>query len=80
MEFFLSHYPVFEREPSLFLTESGNLLLGWEDGRNNPIELEFTREGYLLYLASTDEERAYRSTELGSLLEALPPMYAHGAP
>lgn len=80
MEVFLKHYSTFHREPSLFLTQRGNLMLGWEDESNNPIELEFAQEGYALYLAATDEERTYHPSELELLLQALPLVNAHGAP
>lgn len=79
METFLQQCPHFMSEPSLFLTDRGNLMLGWEDETGNPIELEFAREGFILYLAASDEETTYPVAALPSLLEALPHVSAHGA-
>jgi hypothetical protein len=79
MERFLEAYSDFHRRPSLFLTRRGNLMLGWEDEADNPIELEFESEGYLLCRASTDEERVYPDQAFEELLDELTKISTNGS-
>jgi hypothetical protein len=56
-ETFLNLYPeLSESQPSVFLTRSGNLQLGWEDQDDNPIEVEFFPNKVEYYIGSRDEE------------------------
>ncbi|MHB9074736.1 MAG: hypothetical protein ACYC6G_14565 [Desulfobaccales bacterium] len=50
------HYGCFKTEPSIFLTRSGNLQLGWEDQNAQSIELEFFADRIEYYIESKDEE------------------------
>jgi hypothetical protein len=45
-----------KREPSLFLTRSGNLQLSWEDDLEQIIEVEFFPNKIEYYIESNDEE------------------------
>jgi hypothetical protein len=80
LEAFFEQFAEFRRRPSLFLTQSGNLMLGWEDAANSTIELECTPDGYVLFLGATDEEMAFSCDELSPLLEVLSQADANGAP
>jgi hypothetical protein len=56
-ETFLNLYPkLSERQPSVFLSRSGNLQLGWEDKENNPVEIEFFPHKVEYYIGPLDEE------------------------
>jgi hypothetical protein len=44
LEYFISQYNSFECEPSVFLSDNGNLILGWESVTRGSIELEFWQE------------------------------------
>lgn len=56
-ETFLNLYPkLSESQPSVFLTRSGNLQLGWEDQDDNPIEVEFFPNKVEYYIGCRDEE------------------------
>ncbi len=50
------YYDCFKTEPSLFLTNSGNLELGWEDKNGQEIELEFFPNKIEFYIESIGEE------------------------
>jgi len=57
MEAFLEIFgSKFNIEPSLFLSRHGNLMLGWEDGADNSIELEFGAESIQYYIESLELE------------------------
>lgn len=43
----------------LFLTPSGNLSVNWEDERGFLTEIEFAREGFILYLEAFDTEATF---------------------
>jgi hypothetical protein len=45
-----------EKEPSIFLTRSGNLQLGWEDKFDKVIEIEFFPNKIEYYIESNNEE------------------------
>jgi hypothetical protein len=72
LERFLASYKKFRRRPSLFFTRPGYLALGWEDADDNPIEIEFAPDHFVVYLASTDEEIVVDREDLPSLLAKLP--------
>ncbi len=56
MEYFINQFFNFQVTPSVFMSNEGNLLLGWEDKTGKGIELEFFNDkiGYLI--ESIDEE------------------------
>lgn len=73
MDWFLKQYDGFSSTPSLFLTRSGHLMLGWEDAEGEGVELEFGPDnGFLLYLSAPDKELVFTVEQLPELLEALP--------
>ena len=80
MEQFLAEHPNFRRRPSLFFTEDGNLALGWEDAADRTIELEFSTQGYSLYLEGADEDVFFPAASLRDLLETLSHAVSYGAP
>ena len=80
MEEFLSHFSGFERRPSLFLTQVGNLMLGWEDTYGSPVEIEFAPNAYRLYLGSADDDREFRADQLSDFLREIAKVSANGSP
>jgi hypothetical protein len=71
MERFFEQFSTFERRPSIFLTPSGNLLLGWEDATGASLELEFGPGEFVLYSGASDDERAYSTKDLPHLVRTL---------
>lgn len=70
LDFFLRRLPELSTlEPSLFLTDPGNLQLGWTDDRGGMVELEFFPDKIEYYLESLNEENSVPSSEQGMLLE-----------
>ena len=80
MEYFLAQYSDFGAEPSLFLTRRGHLLLGWEDADGEVVEVEFTPEGYILFLGVSDTELDFDLDSTSKLLALLPNSLAADAP
>lgn len=63
----------FNTEPSLFLSRSGNLMLGWEDTSDNSIELEFGAGSIQYYIESLEleEETQINPTNINQLVAKL---------
>ncbi len=80
MEQFLEEHPNFRRRPSLFFTEEGNLALGWEDPADKMIELEFSTEGYTLYLEGADDDVFFPAASIEDLFRTLSSTASYGAP
>lgn len=70
MEYFLELYNDFPTTPSIFLMESGNLQLGWEDKFHKTIEVEFAPDQLVYFIESlgVEGEATIDSTELSELL------------
>jgi hypothetical protein len=56
LEYFLNLYSAFDDEPSLFLTDNGNLSLGWESRDGGAIELEFFPDKIEYYIEKANIE------------------------
>jgi len=56
MEYFLEQFSEFSRTPSIFLLESGNLQLGWEDSQDNTVEVEFAPERLVYFIEALNRE------------------------
>lgn len=56
MEYFIDQSFSFKVSPSIFMSNEGNLLLGWEDNAGKKIELEFQDESIGYFIESLDEE------------------------
>lgn len=56
MEYFINQFSDFHSEPSLFLTPSGNLQLGWENAHGQIVEIEFYPDKIEYYIEALDTE------------------------
>lgn len=56
MEYFVNQFYSFHVTPSVFMSNEGNLLLGWEDTAGKRIELEFYPNAIGYYIETLDEE------------------------
>ena len=56
MEYALNKFSLFETIPSIFMSNEGMLLLGWDDKSGNKVEIEFLEESISYYIESLDEE------------------------
>jgi hypothetical protein len=56
LELFLAAFSDFPTRPSLFMTEAGNLLLGWEDREAHRIEIECFPDRIAYYFENEDLE------------------------
>ena len=75
LELFLAEFSDFDTRPSLFMTEAGNLELGWEDRTGRRIEIEFFPDRLAYFFESDDlgEEGEISVRALSSLLARLRP-------
>jgi len=72
LEFFLQKYTALEEaEPSIFLTQDGNLQLEWEDKKGNHVEVEFFYEYIEYFLSATGEEGEYNLNEIEKFISIL---------
>lgn len=54
-------------DPSVFLTDLGELEMSWDDRTGKPIQLVFGPKGVLVYVESQDREELMPYTRLGEL-------------
>lgn len=63
-----------KNEPSLFLTRSGHLQLGWEDKAGQTIELEFYPDNIEYFIEALDDEGAISLDDISALIDKLSPL------
>lgn len=73
MEYFINQFFSFQIIPSIFMSNDGNLLLGWEDSTGKQIELEFFEDSIGYFIESLDEENeiALNRDEISLLVDKL---------
>jgi len=73
MEYFINQFFSFQIIPSIFMSNEGNLLLGWEDITGKQIELEFFEDSIGYFIESLDEENeiALNRDEISLLVDKL---------
>ena len=59
------------RQPSVFLTDQGNLELSWEDARGLARQVEFTATGIDYFVAATGEEGSFGLDRLVDVVSKL---------
>lgn len=57
--------------PSVFLTNSGNIQIEWEDLEGNNVEVEFFEKHFEYYFGATDEEGKYDISEIDQLISEI---------
>jgi hypothetical protein len=71
IEVFVANFNNFATEPSLFLTQNGNLKLGWEDSTGGAIEVEFMPSAFKYYIERRDEEGSVKIAEVNKLISKI---------
>lgn len=71
LEYFIANYSEFATEPSLFLTRSGNLKLGWEDASGSTVEVEFKPDSFSYFIEQNNEEGNIKYSNVQKLKQKL---------
>ncbi len=60
-----------DADPSVFLTDEGELELAWEDANGHPVQLVFGRRGIRVFVESTGRDEPVPHTSIAALAKDL---------